>query len=526
MRRMRKLASLLLAMVMVLSMTMTAFADEDTTHTITITNKTAEHTYEAYQVFVGNITGGKLTDLGWGAGVNGADLLAELKTLPAYANCKTAADVAGVLEGFNDNSTELDAFAQVVSKHLAAVAGTSTEAASPYTITVTGDGYYFIKDVDDTVPQNGTYTKFILKVTNNVSIVAKDGTTESDKKVKDVNDSTGETTGWQDSADYDIGDRVPFRLRGVVASDYDKYVDYYFAFHDTESKGLTFQPESVKVFIGTTEIKTGFEVVYPATDGHTFDVVFEDLKQIEGVSIGAGTEIFVYYESILNENAVIGNPGNPNEMYLEYDNNPNDEQDGTEEDTGKTPDDEVVVFTYETIIDKVDEDGKALTGATFTLEKKVKDEEAEGGFRWVAIERVEVTAGSTFEFTGLDDGDYRLTETDTPAGYNSIDPIEFTVTATHTVEQVGDTKIEVTELKVTPEGLFAAAVNLGTFEKLNGTNKDLTTGQIYTEIVNQSGAELPETGGMGTTLFYVFGTILVVGAAVVLVTKKRMSGIR
>lgn len=199
-------------------------------------------------------------------------------------------------------------------------------------------------------------------------------------------------------------------------------------FHDTESAGLTFDENSVKVYVDGSEITTGFRVESPAEDEHTFDVVFDDLKAIS--SVHNGSVITVEYESTLNTSAVIGSAGNPNTANLEFSNNPNDEQGG---ETGETPDDTVIVFTFKTIINKVDGENKPLTGAEFTLEKKIKDDTAEGGFRWKAVQVVKNDEGTAFTFSGLDDGDYRLTETATPAGYNTIDPIEFTITAEHDV---------------------------------------------------------------------------------------------
>lgn len=150
MKHAKKLASLLMALVMVLGMsvgtTVTAFAANTNAHTITITNDKSGHTYTAYQVFAGDISAGKLTNVEWGSGVNGADVLADLVKLEPYKDCKSAEDVADVLVSFGDDSAQLDAFAKVVGTHLTTVAGTSTQTASPYTISVTGDGYYFVKD--------------------------------------------------------------------------------------------------------------------------------------------------------------------------------------------------------------------------------------------------------------------------------------------------------------------------------------------------------------------------------------------
>ena len=253
-----------------------------------------------------------------------------------------------------------------------------------------------------------------------------------------------------------------------------------------------------------TEITTGFEVVTEGLDDDcTFEVVFENLKDID--SVHAGSVITVEYESELNSNAVLGSAGNPNKMHLEFSNNPNDEQGG---ETGETPDDTVIVFTYKTVINKVDGENKPLTGAEFTLEKKVKDDEAEGGYHWETITVVKNEEGTTFTFSGLDDGDYRLTETTTPDGYNTIDPIEFTITAEHDILSDNPALTSLNGNATTGEITFTS---------------NTTDGSLTADVVNQSGATLPETGGMGTTLFYVIGGILVVGAGVLLITKKRMS---
>ena len=221
--------------------------------------------------------------------------------------------------------------------------------------------------------------------------------------------------------------------------------------------------------------------------------------------------ITVEYTSKLNALADLGMPGNSNTMHVTYSNNPNDEQGGEE---GKTPDDTVIVFTYETIINKVDNDGNALTGAEFILEKKM----ANGTWEEIAV--VKNDAGTIFTFTGLDDGLYRLTETTTPAGYNTIDPIYFEITAEHEVSSDNPalTRLSATQKKDDSGAALDTGV-VATFAA-TCTSED---GTIESNIVNQSGATLPETGGMGTTLFYIIGSILVLGAVVVMITRKRMS---
>ena len=385
MRTMQKLVCILMAVALLLSLSLAVFADATTPHTITIENPDAndDHTYTAYQVFVGkyNEATNTLSDVAWGDGVNATDLLADLQSIPAFAGCTTAAEVVQVLAQYNDNSEEVRAFAALVDKNTTTAAGSGTTDIAngdPAVINVVGDGYYYVKDT--TPPEDletDTYSDYILLVEGDVTVTAKDTTgVTSEKKVKDINDSTLVGSDWQDSADYDIGDPVPFQLKGTVAADYDKYNSYTLIFHDVECEGLTFD-SITGVFVDGVEIDAGYTLVTDPTDECTFEVVFEDLKAIDAVV--AGSVITVEYISILNEDAVIGEPGNPNVMYMEYSNNPTDETS-----TGTTPEDKVVVFTYEVVVDKVDENGNPLTGAEFQLEKWVIDEEYPEG-HWVVV---------------------------------------------------------------------------------------------------------------------------------------------
>lgn len=483
MNRIRKIISLVLTLVMVFAMSTTAFAANS--YTITINNSTEGHTYEAYQIFTGdlNADGDTLSNIKWGTGVSAAGQTA-LGDAAAKAETLTTVELA-------------ESFATEVANYLTTPAGsTSTVTDDVYVISGLTPGYYLVKDQDQSLAgENDSYTSYILKVVANVDVTPKSSQPTSQKKVKDVNDSVANsTTDWQDCADYDIGDKVPFQLTGTVAANYDDYTVYNFIFHDTESAGLTFDASSVDVYVDGVEITTGYEIVTTGLeDGCTFEVQFDDLKNIDEVK--AGSVITVEYESELNENAVLGSAGNPNEMYLEYSNNPNDTT-GTE--TGKTPEDKVIVFTYKVIVNKVDKDANALPGAGFTLYKK------NGAGEYVAVgTEVKGTNMTTFTWSGLDDGDYKLVETTTPDGYNTIAPMEFTVSATH------DT------LSDNP-----------TLTQLEGGNEftgEVTAGTLITEVINLSGAELPSTGGMGTTYLYIIGGIIVAGAVAVIIIRRRMS---
>lgn len=366
-------------------------------------------------------------------------------------------------------------------------------------------GYYLIKDKDGSVSGTDTYTTYIVKVVNDVTISPKGNVPSFEKKVKDINDTTDtDASAWQDSADYDIGDKVPFKLEGTVASNYDDYKTYYFAFHDKAEDGLTFNSD-VKVFVDGTVITTGYSVVTSTTDGDTFDVVFDNLKDIADVK--ANSKITVEYTATLNDKAVLGNQGNVNTAHLEFSNNPNEEQNGSNKPkTGNTPDDSVIVFTYQVVVNKTKANGEALTGAEFTLEKVLKG----GGKKTVAV--VKNADGTTFTFKGLDDGDYILTETVTPATYNTIEPITFTVTADHKITWNGEAR----------DAILTSLSGNTTSGKITFT-ASAEKSELTTNVVNQSGATLPGTGGIGTTIFYVIGGLLMAAAAVLLITKKRMN---
>ena len=499
MKHMKKFVSLLLTAVMVLAMSMTAFA-EGTNYSITINNSAEGHTYEAYQIFTGDLSGTTLSNIVWGSSVSEAgqtalgDAAAKAETLKAEADAK--------------------AFAKEVAPYLTTAAGSaSTVTDGKYVISGLAAGYYLVKDQDGSLTgDNDSYTEYIVKVVSNTTATPKSDVPTVQKKVKDINDSTDDAmTDWQDSADHDIGDSVPFQLEATLADNVSSYTTYKVVFHDTQSKGLTYN-NNAKVYIDGKETN-GFTVTATVNaDGTTtLTVSCDDVK-----ALGAGNSsvITVEYTATLNENAVLGSAGNPNEVYLEYSNNPNKSEEGNNE-TGNTPKDVVIVFTYKTIISKVtknpdydpevegSEEYIPLTGAEFTLEKYNK----ETG-EWEAITVVKNEAGTTFTFTGLDDGDYRLTETKTPAGYNSIDPIEFTVTAEHDVLSDNPALTSLSGNATTGELTFTSST---------------TEGSLSADIVNNAGSTLPETGGMGTTIFYVLGTILVLGAAIMLIAKKRMN---
>ena len=489
MKHTKKLASLLLALVMVFALATTAFAAENATISAP---EGSTRTYDVYQIFTGDLHEGVLSNIKWGKNGTGTVGKAVDQTILdalAAVNSKSDTEKLTVIQTYvNFGSTAI---------------GTVSDS-NPLTVLT---GYYLIKD-NGPVNDGEAYSLYVVQVVGPTTISPKVGTTTSDKKVKDTNDSAANsTTDWQDSADYDIGDAVPFKLSATIAQDYASYTHgYKLTFHDKEDTGLSFNKDSVKVYVDGALITTGYEVVTDGlTDGCTFEVRFANLKDI--ASVKAESIISVEYTSTLNNHAVIGSTGNKNTSHVTYTNNPNDEQFG---EGGKTPDDVVIVFTYQTIVNKVTKNPNydptvegskeyiPLKGAGFTLHKK----NASGTYEAVGSE-LKGENMTTFTWSGLDDGDYKLVETTTPSGYNTIPDIEFTITATHDESSDNPTLI-----------------SLSGGDKFTGV---VSTGVVSANIENQSGAQLPSTGGMGATIFYVLGSVLVIGAAVLLVTKKRMS---
>ena len=477
-------AILAVAMALVL-VPANALAADSTTYKLTLRGTTTGHTYEAYQIFTGDLStntdGTKvLSNVQWGSGVT-------------YTGTETAAEVAEKLAANTMKLADLEDMLTLTTP--ANTANTVNSSKDSTVIDGLSAGYYLVKDKDGSQKdKSDAYTKFIVQVVGDTTSDIKSGVPTVTKKVKDTNDTTGETSGWQDSADYDINDDVPYQITGTMPSNIADYTTYKYVFTDTMSKGLTYTANNAKtkIMIGDKDVTSSFKETPPKTneDGTTTVTwTCENLKAITGVTIDANTKVVVTYNATLNENAVIGAAGNSNEVDLTYSNNPNK---GGEGDTGKTPKDKNIVFTYKTVVNKVDQDKKSLAGAAFKLEKKQSD----GNYKTVK----EFTAGdaTTFEFTGLDDGTYKLIETTTPAGYNTISPIEFEISATHDGTSDDPKLLTLSGNTTTGEATWTA---------------DKNAGSLTTSVVNKKGSVLPSTGGMGTTMLYVGGAALAAAAA-------------
>lgn len=563
MNAMKKGFALLMSLVLVLAMAIPALAAENS-NTLTITSKTSGHTYQAYQVFQGDYHEGILSNVTWGGNVDGESLLTALKADETvgsfFTDCTTAKETADVLGSgsFQNNSELLDAVADVVAEHLT---GTPKESSAPsgdaqngYTYTITGldDGYYFVKDKDDSLTGDNAYTKFMLQVVGNTTVAAKADTPVIDKVIDGDKDTDDSTTGDVDANTAAIGDKVPFKVSSKVPN-MDGYEKYYFVVKDTLSEGLTFNND-VAVSVGGEALTKGTDYTVE-TDGQTFTIILKNFIRYKSQT---GAEILITYSATLNEKAVIGTAGNKNSVDLTYSNNPNVSDDGTpgnpdkpgpNSPVGETPDADTYTYATGVKLTKVNAEGEKLAGAKFQISgeklnivqvNKTIFRESENGTYYllkdgtytttapteenkasydnttITYEKVTVVDQNTVKekittegyvnadgvliFEGLGSGSYEITELVAPNGYNLLkDPIKITI------------------------GWQAPSVSGEDCTwTVTGGDATVNNGMIELTVQNQKGAQLPSTGGIGTTVFYIAGGVLVIGAAVLLVARKRM----
>lgn len=571
MKQAKKLAAVLLSLVLVLALAVPASAAGN--YTITITNDQAGHTYEAYQIFAGdvsddtqqggNVEGPILSNITWGKNIeNTTGLIQALidSDIAAFDGLNAATSTAATVAEALEVAADAAAFANLVEPFLTgdpATSGAYNAEAHTYTITGLDAGYYLVKDQDESL--NGaaaTATEYIVQVLGNVQMEPKDSDVPTvEKKVFDQEyaqiDAEGVYgTGYNDVADWKIGDSVPFKLIGSIP-DMSAYDTYEYIFTDTLSNGLTLQEGTIDVYIAVdkndevgeyTPLTAGKDYTLNvqnvgANGGGSFSIAFDDLKTAPHMDQGNRQYVIVTYDATLNANAEIGLDGNLNRVNLQFSNDPNG--DGL----GRTTEDTVIVFTYGLDGTKVDEENPEtrLQNAQFVLLNSGRNRVAriqDGKF----VEWVELPAGydntnyqqipyetwetfnrttpvimtsaanGTFGVDGLDDNIYYLLEIKAPNGYNLLeDAVKLDITATTYNGQkwTGVAADALTVLQVAVDDGNAEGGNLG-------------TGAVNVTVRNNQGATLPETGGMGTTLFYIIGGLLVVGAGILLVVRIRM----
>ena len=547
MKKMTKkmISAIAFVLLMTLIMGMTALAAAP--YQIKITrNDGAAHTFEAYQIFkaepYGSGINATLINIEWGEGVNSTKLVSDLKTaFPAFFpnSTYTATEVANVLASstFADN---VSAFAGIAGGCLTStVSATANTSGDVATMSVTEGGYYLIKDKDGTLANGeGAYTEFMLKIVNNVDVTAKADAPSLDKVINVGSGVNANTAS--------IGDSVPFKITSTVP-DMTGYQNYFFVVNDTLSKGLTYNEDlaiSIDGYSGT--VSKDVQVTTDAT-GTKLSIALTDFyNQYKNL---AGKTIELTYSATLNQDAVVGSAGNPNTASLTFSNNPNKDTTGDrpspEDPVGKTPDKTTKTYTTEIKLVKVDgkDDTQFLKGAKFqivgtglnivVINNEIYRKSATGTYYMLkdgsftttepspenkgsedTFEKVTVVTKDTSNtdinsivytdnngeayFKGLKPGTYTITELEAPEGYNKL-TYAVEVVITGTIETDGSCTFATSSLNATVDG-----------------------NSIKVQIGNNKGIHVPETGGMGTTILYLTGALMILLSVVLFITRKRV----
>lgn len=420
---------------------------------------------------------------------------------------------------------------------------TETKADNSVVISGLDYGYYIIDEVTAVDDTHSASSLCMVNTANpNAEVQIKSDYPSVIKKIQedDKKDTIG-NDGWNDIADFEIGQTVPYKFESNVPN-MNGYDTYYYAWHDKMDEALTFNKNSVGIKIVDSKGKTytlqnnEFNVVENPGMGETFKVVISDLKALVDREFNNkngsdenvyGQKVILTFNATLNDKAAndTGRPGFENDVRLEFSNDPDSDGEGS---TGFTPWDTVVCFTFKINGLKVNDQGLKLEGARFRLysdkdcnnEIYVKNsdkgyivinEDSAGGD--IPTDAVEMVSNENAEFNiiGLDQGTYYIKEVGAPPGYRPLlDPIEINVVPTYTTDRnnyikgdgATDKTLQTLEATAKIKSFYSGIFNT---EDLNLTT-DVNEGSANLTVVNKVGAKLPITGSSMTLLMMAAGT--------------------
>lgn len=578
MKIMKKMTALLLALLMVMGMLVTtAMADE---HTITIENPAAGHTYKAYQIFRGEVFGGVVSDIAWGSDIDKVSFVAALQDhntpfsdqFPADANVYTsnANQIGNVIKEWSHNEDNIQLFADIAKEHIilgnTVAEVTANNAGSPCVLTLPSSGYYLVVDTT-TTDDSDRITDYLLLISG-TSTKIKYSPAGFNMTVNYRKDGT-----FNNYVDLEVGASAFIKLEASLSTLYEDYNQYYLGFKTTLPAGLTFADFDddvvAEAYILHTNGKTtaidpihneykvkfdGDKTVFvdfgnildeAATgqpdmlDDDKLVVKLEAKVSSNNIEFGKGTAPGNVGNKITSEMIYTNNMNQPDFDHTQINESNTDKDHWTDFITHSKISDTASVYTYQIKFQKQDSTNeKPLAGATFRLIRTETNDQNQHTYYYATFQQdntdnsiyrvtgweqksdaatptdltiltssaVSETGGNytggTFTIQGLDAQSYSLEEVTPPSGYNKMQqPVGIAIRSnfendvlTELYANVDSTRIEGAE----ETGLISLA-----------------------PIKNTPGASLPTTGGMGTTIFYIVGGVLVLGAGAAFVMKRR-----